>query len=245
MHLVVDTSAWQQLLDVGEVLKKTSAEKVIIDHHLSSDDLGAMEFKDVSAAATGVLITELVEASGMDFHADQAACVFAAIATDTGWFRFSNVDARTFETAARLVGYGAQPDALFKQLYERSSLARLKLHSLVLARVVVDFEGRLAHTFVTLDDFRETKSHPSDTEDLVNSCLTIDGTQAAFILVEQQGGRVKASLRSRSELNVAAIAEQFGGGGHRQAAGAMLPGPVAAAQETLLKAFAETISRPE
>jgi bifunctional oligoribonuclease and PAP phosphatase NrnA len=242
VHVIVDTSARGQLQEMCKVLDRTPARKVVIDHHVSSDDLGAVEFKDVSASATGVLITELVEACGVVPTERQATALFSAIATDTGWFRFSNADSRTFLTAARLIDHGVRPSLVYRELYERTSLSRLKLHSLVLARVALDCAGRLAHTWVFRRDFDETGAHPSDTEDLVNSCLTIEGTEAAFILVEQVDGRVKASLRSRNSLNVAAIAEQFGGGGHKAAAGAMLPGPLVNAQQSLLTAFEHQLS---
>lgn len=237
VHIVVDTSAWQQINDVRKVLEQTAAKKVVIDHHVSSDDLGAVEFKDTSASATGVLITELAEFLGVTLAPSQATALFCAIATDTGWFRFPNADARTYHAAGRLIEQGAQPSGLYRELYERSSLARLKLHSIILSRVTLACDNRLAFTYVCRKDFSETGAHPTDTEDLVNSGLSIDGVEASFILVEQLDKRIKASLRSRSDLSVAAIAETYGGGGHRQAAGAMLPGPIEAAQANLLNAF--------
>jgi phosphoesterase RecJ-like protein len=239
VHIVVDTSAWIQVGDVRKVLEKTSAKKVVIDHHLSSDDLGAVEFKDTTAAAAGILVTEFAEFLGILPEGHQAMALFAAIATDTGWFRFPNSTARTYTTAARLIDYGVQPSLLYRQLYERSSLSKLKLHSVILDRVQLDFDGRLAHTFAMRKDFSNTGSKPADTEDLVNTCLTIEGVEAAFIFVQQFDGRIKASLRSRSDLSVAAIAEQFGGGGHKLAAGALLPGPIDEAKESLLSAFKE------
>lgn len=240
VHIVVDTSAWIQLGDVAKVLEKTSAKKVVIDHHLSSDDLGAVEFKDTSAAATGTLITEFAEFIGRPPEGDQATALFAAMATDTGWFRFPNSTERTYSTAARLISYGVEPNKLYRELYEKSSLARLKLHAVILERATVEFGGRLAYTFAMRKDFSDTKSQPADTEDIVNTCLTIEGVEAAFILVQQQDGRIKASLRSREGFSVAAVAEQFGGGGHRLAAGAMLPGPMEKALESLLAVFHKT-----
>lgn len=144
----------------------------------------------------------------------------------------------------RLIDCGVRPNLVYQQLYERSSLARLKLHGCVLNRVAVEFEGRLAHTFVLQNDFRQTGAHPSDTEDLVNDCLTIDGVACAFILVEQRSGQIKVSLRSRTGVDVASIAEQFGGGGHRQASGAMLPGPLATAQTRVLQAMHAALQEP-
>lgn len=237
VHLIVDTSARGQLDSVCKVLDRTPAKKVVIDHHVFGDDLGATEFRDVSASATGVLITELAEYLGVDLSPEAALQLYAAISTDTGWFRFPSTDSRTLRAAARLIDYGAQPSVLYRELYERSTLARLKLQARVLDRMKIDANGRLAHTFVLLKDFQETGSHPSDTEDLVNDGFTIEGVECALILVEQQGGQVKASFRSRKNVDVAEVARQFGGGGHVQASGAMLPGPFASAQERALGAM--------
>jgi phosphoesterase RecJ-like protein len=237
VHFVVDTCAWQQLVDVGAVLKQTPARKVVIDHHVSADDLGATEFKDVTASATGVLITELAEFLGVPLTGGVADALFCAVATDTGWFRFPNTDARTLQTAARLIDAGVKPNLLYRELYERSSAARLKLQAVVLSRMQFEFDGRLGHTYVLLKDYEETGAHPTDTEDLVNDCLKVDGVECGFILVEQRTGQIKASLRSRSGVNVAKVAEQFGGGGHKQAAGASLPRPLANAQATILQAM--------
>jgi phosphoesterase RecJ-like protein len=242
VHIVVDTSSWGQLDIVRKVIEQTKAKRVVIDHHQSSDDLGAEEFKDVSAAASGVLILELVEAMGTPLAVEQATQIFAAIATDTGWFRFPNTDERTLDSARRLVAAGVQPSAVYRELYERSTLARLQLHGRVLSRVAVESGGRLAYTYVLQKDFDELHAHPSDTEDLVNDCLTINGAQCAVILVEQKSGQVKVSFRSRTGLDVATIAEQFGGGGHRQAAGAMLAGPFATAKMRVLQVLQEALA---
>lgn len=237
VHFIVDTGSWTQLSDVRAVVEKTSAKKVVIDHHVSSDDLGAILYKDVTASATGLLITEMAETLGLPLGLREASALFCATATDTGWFRFPNADSRTLHAAARLIDAGVRPNLLYQELYERSSLARLKLHSRVLARVTAEFDGRLGHTYVLQKDFEETGALPADTEDLVNDCLTLEGAACAFILVEQKSRQVKASLRSRAGLNVAKVAEQFGGGGHKQAAGAMLAGPLAAAQTRILQAL--------
>ncbi|OAI56799.1 phosphoesterase [Planctomyces sp. SCGC AG-212-M04] len=242
VHIVVDTSSWQQLDTVRKVLEKTTAKKVVIDHHISSDNLGAEEFKDTTASAAGVLVLEFIEALGVTPGIDTAMHIFTAIATDTGWFRFPSVDVRTMECVTRLIGFGVQPSVVYRELYERSTLSRLRLHGRVLSRVAVDYGGKLAHTYVLQKDFDELNAHPSDTEDLVNDCLTINGAQCAVILVEQKSGQVKCSFRSRTGLDVARVAETFGGGGHRQASGAMLPGPFATAQARVLKAIEEALA---
>jgi phosphoesterase RecJ-like protein len=163
--------------------------------------------------------------------------IFAAIATDTGWFRFPSTTSETMRTIASLIDEGILPAVLYRQLYEQCTLARIKLAGRVLTRMMLDCGGKLGWTYVRLVDYRETGALPADTEDLVNECLTVEGVEAAFILIEQTNGNVKASVRSRSHLDVSQIAGNFGGGGHRQAAGAILPGPLADAQAKILTAM--------
>lgn len=243
VHVVLDTSAWKQLDSVGRALKRSTAVKVLIDHHVSSDDLGAIEFKDTSSEATGALVFDFAQARGLSIDEESANLLYCAIATDTGWFRFPSTTAQTMRVIGQLIDLGAKPPVLYRQLYEQRSLARLRLASRILNRVTLDCDGRLAYTTVEWKDFEATGATPVDTEDMVNECLTIAGTQAAFIAVEQQNRIIKVSFRSRSELNVAAIAEKFGGGGHKQASGATLKGPLRDATQRILTQFQAAIEQ--
>lgn len=237
VHVILDTSAWIQLGKVANVLKTTAATKVVIDHHVSADDLGALQFKNTDAEATGALIFQMAEALDWPIGTDVAVALFAAISTDTGWFRFPTTTGETMRIAGRLIDLGVQPAVTYQLLYEQYSPFRMKLVGRALSRMELDCDGRLAYTVVTRSDFQETGAKPVETEDIVNECLRIRGTEAAFIAIEQQNGNVKYSLRSRTDLDVAAIAEQFGGGGHKQASGVILPGPLATAQSTILPAM--------
>ncbi|MEZ6034229.1 MAG: bifunctional oligoribonuclease/PAP phosphatase NrnA [Planctomycetaceae bacterium] len=235
--IIVDTSAWQQLGAMADVIQASSAKRVVIDHHVSSDQLNALELKDVAAAATGELICEAAEEFGVTFDADAANWLYAAIATDTGWFRFPSTTARTMRIVAGLMDLGAIPHYVYNLVHEQSSLARVRLGGRVLARTQVEAEGRLAWIYADAKDMAETGAVPSDTEGLVNVCLTVGGAEAAFVAVELQTGQIKFSLRSRVPHNVAAVAEQFGGGGHKLASGATLPGPLPAAIDRIRAAF--------
>lgn len=237
VHMILDTSAWGQLAEVGRVFRKTKAKKVVIDHHFSSEDLGATDFKDINAEATGALVFQVAQALNVPVTPQMATVMFCAIATDTGWFRFSSSTSETLRTAARLIDFGAHPTLLYQLLYEQYTLSRVKLAGRVLSRVKLECEGKLGFTYVRWDDYTETGAEPADTEDLVNECLTIAGTQAAFILIEQSNHQIKTSFRSRSHIDVSRVAEQFNGGGHKQAAGAILPGPLADAQAKVLTAM--------
>lgn len=225
VHIVLDTSAWVQIEGVGEVLRSTSAVKVVIDHHQSSDDLADHEFKDTSAEATGRLIVDLAESAGWEISPVAATALFCAIATDTGWFRFSSTNGGTLRAVGRLIDLGAQPDLLYRRLYERYSQARVRLTGRLLERIELACDGRLAWLAARRDDFAHTGAVPADTEDVVNECFRIVGVECAFIAHEQRDGRVKVSFRSRGDVDVATVAEGFGGGGHRQASGALFDGP--------------------
>jgi len=237
VHIILDTSAWGQLQETGKVFNKTSAVKVVIDHHVSSDDLGAIEFKDTTAAATGQMIYELALALGYEIDELAASALYCALATDTGWFRFPSTTIETMHAGAGLIERGANPAELYQLLYEQYTLPRMRLAGRALQRITPEFGGLLAHTYVRWDDYAETGAVPPDTEDLVNECMRVGGTCSAFILIEQSNRQVKCSFRSRKGINVAVVAEQFGGGGHQQAAGAILAGPLAEARKKVLSAL--------
>jgi phosphoesterase RecJ-like protein len=162
--------------------------------------------------------------------------LFAAIATDTGWFRFSSVTADTYAAAAKLVAAGAVPQDAFSDLYEQNSLARLHLHGRIIASAQIHCGGKLIHSTATADDFRATGAELTDMEDVVNRLLTVAGVECAAIFVEVKPERTKVSLRGRRGVDVRTIAERFGGGGHTQAAGITLAMPLAEARAAILDA---------
>lgn len=232
--IVVDTSAWSQLGATAEVVRGFRGKRVVIDHHVSEDDFRAEVFKDSTAEATGRLILELAEALGVRVSPEIAAALFAAIATDTGWFRFSSVTEKTFAALAKLVAAGAKPQQTFAQLYEQHSLARLRLRGRILQHVTAECGGRLLWTYVTVDDFAETGAQRTDTEDAINMLLAVAGVEGAILFVELEPTVTKVSLRSRGAFDVHAVAEKFGGGGHRQAAGVTFEGTREDVQRAIL-----------
>jgi phosphoesterase RecJ-like protein len=234
--MVLDTSAWAQLGEMGDVIRSTTAKKAILDHHLSADDLGAEVFRDTSAEATGRLVYEAGEHLGATLTPRIATLLFAALATDTGWFRFASTTAATYRLAGRLTEAGAVPHQMYRGLYENDTLGRLQLIGLAISRVETELGGRLIYTWITLEDFAACGALASDSEDVINLTLAVGGTEAAVILVEQPTGGFKISFRSRCGLDCARLAEQFGGGGHRAAAGAFLPDPLPSARDRVLDA---------
>jgi len=234
--IILDTSAWAQLGGMADVVRQFKALKVVIDHHVSADDLGAEPCKDAEAEATGRLVIEAMDQLKVPLTPDIARAAFVAVATDTGWFRFSSTKADTFSLIARLVQAGARPDEIYKNLYENDSLARLRLIGRTLAHSVMALDGRRIHTYNSNEDFYETGALPSDSEDIINLTMAVDGTEVAVIFVEQPKGGFKVSLRSRCQVDCAALAEKFGGGGHKKAAGLSINESLGSAKEKVLNA---------
>jgi phosphoesterase RecJ-like protein len=240
--MVLDTSAWAQLGGMAEIIRAFPGVKMVLDHHVSGDDLGAVEFKDKHAEATGRLVIDAADQLEVVVTPEIARAAFAAVATDTGWFRFSSTTSETMRLIARLIDAGAKPDHLYNNLYENDSLGRLKLIGRTIARAETELGGRLIHTYIDLEDFRTTGAAPSDSEDIINMTLGVNGTQAAVIFVEQQSGGFKVSLRSRCEMDCAALAEKFGGGGHKKAAGLFIDEPLQTAQQKVLDVVRAALS---
>ena len=235
--IVLDTSAWAQLGTMAEVVRTSKAHKAILDHHVGEDDLGAELFKNPEAEATGRLVLEAARHLGVRITPEIAQPLFAAIATDTGWFRFGSTSGTTLRYAGELVDAGAVPSDIYAHLYEQDSLARLKLRGRILARTETELDGRLAHTAALAEDFQATGALPSDTEDVINLTLGVANTLVAVILVEQPAGGFKISFRSRTpKFDCNAMARRFGGGGHKAAAGASISAPWPEAQRKVLDA---------
>lgn len=245
VHLVLDTSAWGQLGDMADVFRDSPAKKLVIDHHASGDDLGAVMLKDTSAEATGRLVLDAIEALGVTLSAAMATPLFAAIATDTGWFRFSSVSEATYHAAAKLVAAGVNPGEVFALLFERNSAARVRLHGRVMDGVETTLGGRVAYSAVDKDDFAATGAILTDTEDVVNRLLSIAGVEVAALLAWMEDGVTKVSLRSRGDFVVRDVAEQFGGGGHAKAAGVRIKKPVGEALAAVLESIGRRMTAAE
>lgn len=234
--VVLDTGTWNQLGDFAPALRESAAAKVVIDHHQTQDDLGATRLVDASAEATGRLVYEAIRALKEPLSQSAAEALFVAIAMDTGWFRHSNTTAATLALEAELIAAGARPAPLYERLFEQNSLPRLKLTGLILDRLQTAANGRIAYTEVRRSDYEATGATPQDTEDLVNFPRSLTGVEVALFFMEQPRGGVKVSFRSRSRVDVARLAERFGGGGHRLASGATLEGSLEQARDRVLEA---------
>ncbi len=234
--VIVDLSSWGQLGEMAEVVRGFKGPRVVIDHHVSQDDLDALFLKDTKAEATGAILVRAVRALGGQFTPEIATGLFTAIAMDTGWFRHPSTRPETLRVAADLVEAGAPVDEIYRLLFERGTLGRLKMMGESLAGLQTDHDGRIAYVTVTRDAFDRTGANPADTEDLVDHTVSIVGVDVGLLFIEQRKGGIKLSVRSRNGFDCSRLTGRFGGGGHRAAAGATLPDPLSESLPRVLEA---------
>lgn len=225
--IIVDTCSWSQLEPAAEFLR-TAPRTLVIDHHPTRDAIATrpedLRFCDPSASATCLLVAEWLQATGLKLTPAIADALFAGLATDCGWFRFSNTDARTLRTAAALCEAGAAPNALYRPIYERDPAAKLRLIGRMLLSLELHAGGLIAVMKLRQRDFAETAADRAMTEDLVNEAGRLADIEAMLLFTEEDRGVVRVNLRSKSRLDVSQLAARFGGGGHARAAGARVTG---------------------
>lgn len=239
--IVLDTGTWNQLGNLADFFRSLPVPKLVIDHHVTQDDLGAVRIVDVTAEAVGRMAYEAITALGATPTPDSANALFTALAMDTGWFRHSNTSPETFRLAAHLVEAGARPHQLYPLLFERNSLGRMKLMGCALNRLLLAAGGRIGHSSILKTDYPSTGAVPPDSEDLVNLTLSIIGVEVGLLFMEQPAGGIKISFRSRGGVNVGKIAEFLGGGGHPPAAGAIVQASLEEVREQVLKLVEEVL----
>ena len=225
--IIVDTCALAQLAPAADWLAK-APRTLVIDHHATRDDIatrrGDVRVIDVGASATCLLVAEWAIDQRLQITPRCATALFVGIATDCGWFRFSNTDARTLRVAARLVEAGAAPAELYSALFERDKPARLRLIARMLSSLEIKADGRLAVMYLRQSDFAAAGADAQMAADLVQEAARLGDTEATLLFIEQPDGSIRVNLRSKRRLDVAALAREFGGGGHARAAGARLTG---------------------
>lgn len=244
--VIVDTCALGQLTPIADYLKH-APRTLVIDHHATRDALGErpgdLRLIDASAGAACLLIAEWLSAAGRAVDAVCATALFTGLATDCGWFRFSNTDARMLGAAARLVEAGAAPAEIYAAVYQQDSAPRVRLIGRMLERLELHAGGKLALLTLRSSDFAAIGADPGQTEDFVNEAGRLGATEATVLLQEQPDGQIRVNLRSKRYLNVAEIAARFGGGGHARAAGARLSGDFEAAVRQVVAAVSAALEK--
>ncbi len=242
--IILDTCAYSQLGPIADWLRRATIPKLAVDHHLTRDELADSYLVDESAAANCLIIYDWARANGWPIDRPAGDALFVGIAMDTGWFRFSNTDARVLAAAGDLVARGAKPHELFQSLFQQDSPGRVRLLGAALSSLELCADARLAVMTLTSSDFRGADATPADTENVVNEPLRITSVAVSVLLVEQGDGVIRVSLRSKPptrkvdpDVDVAAIAQLFGGGGHQRAAGARISGSLPAIRREITQSI--------
>jgi phosphoesterase RecJ-like protein len=218
---------------------------VNIDHHATSEHFGTINWIDSTASAVGEMIYNLCKAIGGRITREIAECVYMALVTDTGSFHFSNTSDRTLKVASELVKAGAKPSKISEAVYNNYSWSRIELMRQVLGTVKRDASGRIATLRQTLEMRRLAGAVDGDNNGFVNIPLAARDVQAVLYMREVGTNQYRASLRSRGNINVAKVAEKFGGGGHKNASGLSIDGDWDEAENTIVAALSEAIDAAE
>ncbi len=220
-------------LDAGFVIN--------IDHHVGNTMYGAVNWFDVSAAACGEMVYDLVRELRVPLTYEIAVHVYIAILTDTGSFHYSNISPRTFDTCRQCVEAGVNPQAVARAVFDSNSLGRLKLFGAVLSGMQLDAAGQIAT--LTVDDqlLADCGATYEDTDGLINLPLTVKGIQAVIFFKKVGPDDWRISLRSKGNIDVNAVAKQFGGGGHKNASGCSATGSLDSLKALFQKKVLEQI----
>lgn len=220
------------VLDAGELKRAGTALTnygrkgflINIDHHPYGEPFGDINYVDPHACATGILIYRIIKEFGYTLDRDTALCVYTAIVTDTGSFRYSNANTEAFQVTGELAALGINPWSVAEKLYESQPLARLKLLAEALATLSISARGTFAAITVSLDMYDRTGANAELTDGLVNYPRSIHGVEVAVLFRQVTSDLYKVSFRSKGTVNVSSFAMAFGGGGHHNAAGCTIQG---------------------
>ena len=230
--------------DLGRVnLSKAdlSEESTVLnlDHHISNHSFGHVNWINAQASAVGELALALIQLLGVEIDVEIATNLYTAIVTDTGCYQYSNTTAETHRLTGDLLDKGIDIKMIHYHLFDQKPLAQLKLLQYALNGLEIYAEGQLAIMTLSLEDFQKSKAEQETSEGLVNHVRSIAGVEVAVLLKEVGPQEIKGGIRSNLWLNVNEIAAQFGGGGHKRAAGCIFRIPMAEAKQNIISAIEE------
>jgi len=213
-----------------------------IDHHQGNTRYADLNWIDESAAACGEMVFDLIVSLGVPLTIDIATHVYLAILTDTGSFHYSNITPKTFDICRRLVEAGVNPAAMARRVFDQNSFGKLKLIGALLDEMDLLDHGRLAAMYLNDDILTATGTTYNDTEGLINLPLTAREIRAVVFFKLGADGVISISMRSKYDVDVRAIAARHGGGGHKNAAGFKLPGPLSAVRDGVIGEMTKAIA---
>ncbi len=243
--VVLDTSNKPRIGRLAETLDRHAIAVAIVDHHATHDGFGQVNVIEPQKAATASLVFELMRDAGSPIDARSADALYVGLATDTGYFRYSNTDAASFEMAAELVRLGVDPQNVTTRVQASAPPGRLRFFGEALSALEMLEDGRIAVLEVGPDAFERHQLTGADTEGLVDMPRVIAGVEVVALFSEGKPGRVKVSLRSTGRVNIDQVCSRSGGGGHPHAAGVLLFGSRAEIRARILPELAQLVAAIE
>ena len=238
--VVLDCGSPERTGRVGAELRKCPLT-VNIDHHLTNGRHGDYCLIDPEAAATGVLIYRVLAAMGIPVDRSIAVNLYVSILTDTGSFRYSNANPEAFGIAGEMIGHGVDPWGVSEKVYESQSRERIGLLGRVLSSLEFAGDGRIAAITTMRKDLDDFRSKKDSLEGFINYPRSIEGVEVAVSFREEGDDEFRVSFRSKGRVDVSRIAAGFGGGGHRNASGCSVPGPLPDAKRRVFEALGKAL----
>lgn len=212
-----------------------------IDHHGSNTKYAKKYYVEASAAAAAQVIAKLIRLMNVEFDKDIANAIYTGITTDTGCFRYTNVTAETHRIAADMIDCGAESGMINRLMFETKSRSRLEIERRVMDSIQFYLDGRCAIAYATIDMMKESGAVDNDMEGVSSLPRQIEGVMAGITLREKNNGKFKVSVRTTDELDASAICANFGGGGHKAAAGCMITGTLNEAIEQIIEVVRQAL----
>ena len=216
---------------------------VNIDHHITNEKFGYINYIDAKATATGDIIYRLAKALKIKIDKNIATAIYTTLLTETGSFRYSNTNSGILRISAELIDAGINPWRIGQQIYETNTFQRLKLLGILLDEMETDSTGKVALVTITSAHYAATNTTAEDVEDFINFPRSIKGVEIAVLFRESKEDLYKISFRSRGTIDVTRLALKFGGGGHKYAAGCTVKGSLNEVKEKVLQAAVEEMER--
>ncbi|MBS1257996.1 MAG: Bifunctional oligoribonuclease and PAP phosphatase NrnA [Candidatus Scalindua arabica] len=223
---MVDVAAWGQLGDFADMIKASRITKICIDHHPTNPGYADINVIDKDASSAGELIYDLITHMNGELTLEVATPLYLSIATDTGWFKFSNTSAKAFKACSALIEAGVKSQIIYEKLYHNKHVSYLKLLNLMLGTLSSECDGQLVWTKITKKMIKSSGVEFVDTDVIIDLIRAVNKVEVVVIFKELGERKTKVSFRSKHTIDVSKLASDFGGGGHVRAAGASLEEPI-------------------
>lgn len=223
---IVDVADWSQLGDFADMIKGSSITKICIDHHASNPGYADINVIDKDASSAGELIFDLITFMNGEITLEIATPLYLSIATDTGWFKFSNTSAKAFKACSDLIKVGVKSEIIYEQLFQTKQMSYLKLLNLALGILRPECDGKVVWTKLTKNMIKSSGVPFVDTDVIIDLVRAVKEVEVVVLFREIGDRKTKVSFRSKHTVDVAKLASDFGGGGHVRAAGASINEPI-------------------